>query len=291
MCDLNKRIKGLKPMLKKKLEDRLMRNLKSYQKMIKSEEKVFSVEKKIPPAKNQLRMLAIAPPIYVALLEEISFYNEKIFKAFPLTEEIDLGYYFPLKNPIFSLRRERILLCALPIEVYFMEDFLYHNSFYIGTFDFSRFSEFLERRILPPLETPQGKYLQVIKERLKPFNVSGLLESLKKIEEIDKSVSLKIELPQALAKRLSEEYGFALSASGKNVFKGENFLAYLERKEDSAVLVLYLPEDYLGRRVKITLKGETLFEGWLETHKLILEKIPLLSTYSFLEEELSVQVY
>ncbi|MFZ8830790.1 MAG: hypothetical protein ACO2OY_01295, partial [Thermodesulfobacteriaceae bacterium] len=115
-----------------KKRDRIKKQWELYKSLRGKELIVSPVSQKIPPKVNDLRELCTFPPIYFALAEEISFYQEKIFKAIVLTEEIILGW-LNFKTPILKLHSFKTLLVALPFWVYLDEKFLLTYTFKRGT--------------------------------------------------------------------------------------------------------------------------------------------------------------
>ncbi|MGB9762292.1 MAG: hypothetical protein ACPLWD_07410 [Caldimicrobium thiodismutans] len=265
-----------------------------YLKMIKRRERPISVSEKVLPKVNQLRMLAISPPIYLALVGEGDFYAEKFYEAIPLVEEITLGVFPPLKNPLIFLKREELFLACLPMKAIFSEETLLEYSYYLGEADFSYLEEFVERAFKIPAKTPWGKFLKIIKKRLFPFNFGEIIDFMEKLEKEEEKAENEyviVEMDSALKESLIEEYSFSLTASGKKVFRGKNYLAYVETAEEEAKVFIYLPENYKNKQVKISIEGKILFEGQIGRKPLvILKNFPLLSDYTFLEEKLDVRL-
>jgi len=51
-----------------------------------------------------------------------------------------------------------------------------------------------------------------------------------------------------------------------------------------------LPKECIGKTISIWLRGQKIFEGELKKDKIVIEHLPKLVDYSFLEEDLDVQV-
>lgn len=262
----------------------LTKELKLYKRLVKMPEKPGFAEVKKPVGLNELRELLLFPPIYVGIVEEYEFYQEKLFKCLIFTEEVDLGYFS--KNPLLRIDQKRKLLVGLPLWIYLSEDFLFEHSEFIGKFNFKKCLEFAESALLPPKGTPQREYLDLITERLADFNTKSLLTALYHLEKAE----TKIILPREIREEQEREYSYLLAAKGKNVIKGPNFLGYIESRQGEANLTLYLPTSYLGKPVKIWLRDKLIFEGVLDSAKVVLEDFPILPDYSYLEEELRVSL-
>ncbi len=269
-----------------KAEKYLLNLLNQYKSFIPKEEKLLLVSEKEKPEVGDLRRLETFPPIYFVVVGKIDFYNETLFKCVVLTEEVELGYLGG--TPLILLDELKTLLVTLPLWVYLLEDFLQKYSTKLIYVDEEKREEVLEyaltRKI--PLETVQGRYIELVAKRLAPYNTESLLTFFESLEKEDVQL---IEVNQNYFK-LYEDYQYALAATSKNVLKGSNWFGIIERLEEQARLILYLPQEYIGLKVKIRLGNQILFEGILETDKIILKNLPLFSDYSFLEEELDVQV-
>lgn len=272
----------------KKIKDLLKKEFMEYLSLLSKEEiPVPSMLTKVV-ATGDLRRLGVFPPIYTLVVDELSFYNEKLFKCVILTEEVPLGWLGD-KTPIIKLERFKTLLVVLPFWAYFLEDFLYQFSEKLGSVsqeNLSKAVEYAERKIIP--ETVQGEYIKTIMKRLSPFNTYSLLQFLDQLEAYEETPQV-IKVSSQVGEAL-EEYAFQKAAAEKNVFKGKNFLAIVEKLKTHARLIIYLPQEYLGKKAVIKLKDKVIFEGELQSDRLILEPLSLLLDYSFLEEELDVQV-
>lgn len=276
-------------MPKKLYKDLLKKEFMDYMSLLPKEEELMPVKNPKPLNIRDLRRLWLFPPIYLIIIDEMSFYNEKLFKCVVLTEEVPLGWLGP-DTKLIKLEKRRTLLVMLPFWVYFMEDFLYKYSEKIGEMDkeeLSKAIEYAETRKIPP-QTLQGEYIREVMKRLSSFNTYSILHFLDQLETYEEAPQV-IKISPKLAEEL-EEYSFQKAAAEKNVFKGKNFLAKVEKLETHARLILYFPQEYIGKRAVISLKDKIIFEGELQTDKVIIEPLSLLLDYSFLEEELNVQV-
>ncbi len=275
-------------MTKKLKKDLLKMEFADYKSLLPKKEEVTPVKNQKPVNLGDLRRIQIFPPVYTVLVDELSYYNEKLFKGVILTEEIMLGW-LGKTTPILNLKERRTLLIALPFWTYFIEDFLFQYSEKLGQVDplsLNKILDYAEREKIP--ETIQGEYIRLVMKRLSKFNIYSLFKFLDKLETYETAPQI-IEVSPTIAETL-EEYSFQKAAAEKNVFKGKNFLAKVERLKTHARLILYLPQEYIGKKAIVRLKEKTLFEGELQRDKLIIEPLPLLLDYSFLEEELDVQV-
>lgn len=269
-----------------KVKKYLMNLLTQYEALVPKKEKIFLASRKEKPEVGDLRRLETFPPIYLLVVDRVDFYNETLFKCVVLTEEVELGYLGG--TPLLLLDELKTLLVTLPLWVYLLEDFLQNYSTKLIYVDEKKRKEALEyaltRKI--PLGTVQGEYIELVAKRLAPYNTESLLTFFEALEKEDVQL---IELDQNYFKPY-EGYQYAFAATSRGVLKGSNWFGIIERLKEQAKLILYLPQEYIGLKVKIKLSNQILFEGILETDKIILENLPLFSDYSFLEEELDVQV-
>jgi hypothetical protein len=127
---------------------------------------------------------------------------------------------------------------------------------------------------------------------LAPYNTESILTYLEKLEEYQFAPSV-FTISDDLKTYYEKDphYAFAKAASSKNVHKGKNFFAIVEKiPEVGSKLTLYLPQDYLGQKVTIKVENNVLFEGTLETIKLEFTKLPELADYTSWLEAIDVEL-
>jgi len=272
-------------------KDLIEKCLALYRSLISLEEVMpIPVDNPKPPRIGDLRRIQLFPPVYVILAEEEDFYSEKLYKAIVFTEDLELGW-LKETTPVLKLDSIKTILVGLPIQVWLEESFLHKFSLRLGTLhseDWTKLIEYVEHTEIP--QTLQGEYIRLVAERFKPYNVESLIKHLEKIKFYEVYAEAEIlQLPSKVAESL-KEYEFQKAASSKNVFKGKNFLAIVETHPDQAKLILYLPQEYIGKTISLWLKGQKVFEGELKKDKIVIEHLPKLVDYSFLEGEIDVQV-
>jgi hypothetical protein len=272
-------------------KDRLQREWELYKSLRGKELKIFSVSAKIPPKLNELRELCTIPPIYFALTEEFPLDQVKLYKALVLTEEIGLGWLNP-ETPIIKLPHLKTLLVALPFWVYLDEKFLLTYTFKRGTInedDIYHLEDYAKRVQIP--YDIRGEYIRFLMQLLAPYNTESILTYLEKLEEYQFIPSV-FTIPDDLKNYYeNSHFAFAKAASSKNVHKGKNFFAIVERiPEIGPKLTLYLPQDYLGQKITIKVENKVLFEGPLEAVKLEFTNLPELPDYTSWLEALDVEI-
>jgi len=274
-----------------KKQDRIKKQWKLYKSLREKELIVSPVSQKISPKVTDLRELCTFPPIYFALAEEISFYQEKLFKAIVLTEEIILGWLNP-KTPILKLHNFKTLLVALPFWVYLDEKFLLTYTFKRGTInedDIHRLEDYAKRVQIP--YDIRGEYIRFLMQLLAPYNTESILTYLEKLEEYQFVQSVFTMSDELKTYYENSHFAYAKAASSKNVHKGKNFFAIVEKiPEIGPKLTLYLPQDFLGQKITIKVENKVLFEGLLETIKLEFTNLPELPDYTSWLEAIDVEV-
>jgi hypothetical protein len=274
-----------------KKQDRIKKQWELYKSLRGKELIVSPVSQKIPPKVNDLRELCTFPSIYFALAEEISFYQEKLFKAIVFTEEIILGWLNP-ETPILKLHNFKTLLVALPFWIYLDEKFLLTYTFKRGTInedDIHRLEDYAERARIP--QDIRGEYIRFLMELLAPYNTESILTYLEKLEEYQFVPSVFIISAELKSYYESSHFAYAKAASSKNVHKGKKFFAIVEKiPEIGPKLTLYLPQDYLGQKITIKVENKVLFEGLLETIKLEFTNLPELPDYTSWLEAIDVEI-
>jgi len=272
-------------------KDRLQREWELYKSLRGKDLKIFSVSAKIPPKLNELRELCTIPPIYFALTEELPLDQIKLYKALVLTEEIGLGWLNP-ETPIIKLLRIKTLLVALPFWVYLDENFLRNHTKKLGVLnddDIYRLEDYAKRVQIP--YDIRGEYIRFLMQLLAPYNTESILTYLEKLEEYQFAPSVFIISDDLKNYYENSYYAYAKAASSKNVHKGKNFFAIVEKiPEIGPKLTLYLPQDYLGQKITIKVENKVLFEGPLETIKLGFTNLPELPDYTSWLEAIDVEI-
>ncbi len=267
---------------------RLKEDLKRFEKMLKESIGPFEASKKELPEIGEIRRFLIHPPLYFLISEEtFRAKTQKIYEAIVLSEEVTLAVLSE-KTPVFVFKNVPLVLVCLSFWIYLTEDFLFKYTEVIGKTDkesIEKCKAYAEKEQIP-YELPEGEYIRLEMKRLSIYNTGNILAFIEALEE----EKTKVKLSEEIRKILEEDYAYQLAATPKQVLKGKNWYGIVEKKEKKANLVLYLPQELIGKKVIIKLKQKVLFEGVVETDKIIIENLPLLSDYSFLEEELEFQV-
>ena len=165
-----------------KKTDRIKKEWELYKSLREKELIIYPVSQKIPPKVNELRELCTFPSIYFALAEEISFYQEKLFRAIVLTEEITLGW-LDSQTPVIRLPHLRTIIIALPFWVYLDENFLLNHTHKLGVLndnDIRCLVDYAERTKIP--QDLRGEYIRFLMKLLASYNTGSILTYLEKAE-------------------------------------------------------------------------------------------------------------
>lgn len=262
-----------------------------YLKLKKQSQGPFSFEKKSKPRVGEIRIFGIFPPIYFLIAEKsFAFGNGKreknIYKVLPLSEELILSHLTD-NTPIFVFKDLILCLAVLPFWIYLTEEILFEYSKKIAETDFESIEKcikYAENTEIP--QNYQGKFIRSEMERLSQFNTSSIFDFVSTLEEVEQKTSLDFKVTE----RMEEEHSYKLAATPKKVLKGKNWYGIIEESKDKNALILYLPYFAIGKKIIIRIKDDIIFEGKIESDKLIIENLPSLPDYSFLEEELNVQI-
>jgi len=177
----NLKIKKRREDMKK--TDRIKKEWELYKSLRGKELIIYPVSQKIPPKVNELRELCTFPSVYFALAEEISFYQEKLFRAIVLTEEITLGW-LDSQTPVIRLPHLRTIIIALPFWVYLDENFLLNHTNKLGVLndnDIRRLVDYAERTKIP--QDIRGEYIRFLMKLLAPYNTESIFTYLENIEQ------------------------------------------------------------------------------------------------------------
>jgi hypothetical protein len=234
-------------------------------------------EKRVPSEEGQVRLFFMTPPEFILVAKKEQDLNIII----PLTSYLQLAIT-NIYPPIIKWKGFK--LAPLPFWVYANDKIIQKYS--VPVFKLSnleKIREYVKSARTKGIGKWREKFINKVAERYKDLNLSSLIYEIMKAEEERKA--LVIEFPATLKRRFESREELLLAAQPQNYLKGRNWLGVVE----NGVLFLYLPEEYSGKRIRISLGEELIYEG--EATALInIENLPDFPSYGFLEEELNVQV-
>lgn len=234
-------------------------------------------KKRVPSEEGQVRLFFMTPPEFILVAKKEQDLNIII----PLTSYLQLAIT-NIYPPIIKWKGFK--LAPLPIWFYINEKLIQKYSTPVFKLNnLEKIYEYVKNARIKGIGTWREKFINKVAERYKDLNLSSLIYEIMKAEEERKA--LVIEFPATLKRRFESREELLLAAQPQNYLKGRNWLGVVE----NGVLFLYLPEEYSGKRIRISLGEELIYEG--EATALIkIENLPDFPSYGFLEEELNVQV-
>ena len=257
-----------------RLQEILYRN---YEESLGEELIEVKEEERKPSREGQVRLFFMTPPEFVLVLKKKGDLNVIV----PLTSYLQLAItdkYPPL------IKWRGLNLVPLPFWVYVNEKLLQKYSvpvFKIRKLDPIR--DYVKTARTKGIGEWREKFIRKTAERFRDLNISSIIYEVVREEEGKSGVVVKF--PTVLKEEIESRRELALAAQPTSYLRGSNWLGVVE--EDK--LILYLPEDYVGKKVAISLGDKVIYEG-VGKQKIIIEDIPKVSSYTFLEEDLNVHV-
>ncbi|EDP75983.1 hypothetical protein [Hydrogenivirga sp. 128-5-R1-1] len=234
-------------------------------------------EERKPPEVGQVRLFFMTPPEFVLVINK----KDNLNVIVPLTSYLQLAItdkYPPL------VKWRGYNLVPLPFWVYANEKLLEKYSvpvFKIKELD--KIRDYVKTARTAGIGEWREKFIKKTAERFKDLSLSSLIYEVVRGEEAKPGIV--IPFPTALKERIESRTELARAAQPTSYLKGENWIGVVEEGR----LILHLPKDYAGKKVVITLGDEVIYEG-IGEEVITIENVPEASSYTFLEEELSVQV-
>ena len=246
-----------------------------YRNFIKSlGDEVLVVSAPEPPEPGQVRLYLMTPPEYVLITEKV---HEDLYEVVPLTSYIPLAITdrYP---PVIEWRGLRLV--PLPFVVYIARSLLERHSEPVFRVKggLEKVSEYASTARIRGVGKWREKFIKKNIQRWKDINLSSIIADVLSAEAQEEA-PVVIEFPSALF----EERNLPLAAQPATAFRGENWLGVLEEGK----LYLYLPEECEGKNIRISYRGNVLYEG-PASPVVVLKNVP--ERLTDLEEELNVQV-
>lgn len=254
------------------LEEELYR---TYESLLREGRQVpAEADAKTFPEIGDIRIFLIDPPIYLIVAE---YLEDELYMCIPLTEFWSLAKTSRIP-PKIVLERYKIVLSPLPFRTYFARRVLHTYTKKLAELNHDYVSQMV--KYVDSVKYKVGgirqKFMESEIRRLGPHVIGNIMEYLNQLEEEEESYIL---LPEVALDR-----SYAL-ASTTNAFKGKNWLGVY----DDGFLYVYLPEELVGKRVRISFLGQVVYEGELKTHLLKI-RVKDRSQLANIQEELYVQV-
>ncbi len=257
-----------------RLQEILYRN---YEESLGEELIEVKEEERKPSKEGQVRMFFMTPPEFVLVLRKEGDLNVIV----PLTSYLQLAItdrYPPL------IKWRGLNLVPLPFWVYANEKLLQKYS--VPVFRIKKLQpikEYVKTARTKGIGEWREKFIKKTAERFKDLNLSSIIYEVMREEEASSGIVIKF--PAALKEEIESRTELALAAQPASYLKGNNWFGVVEENK----LILYLPEDFIGKKILISLGGKEIYRG-VGKGVITIEDIPRASSYTFLEEELNVQV-
>ncbi|WP_461828896.1 hypothetical protein, partial [Aquifex sp.] len=179
-------------------------------------------------------------------------------------------------------------LVPLPSFLYLSEEFLINHTKAVARANEQILNKVLDY-VLNTRLPRKGIYREFLDEeitRLEKLSLYEILRNIEREEALTEASIRIITLSAALRKALESKYArMPVAKTKQRTLRGSNWLGYL----DEGKLKLQILENTEGKKVKVKLGGEVIYEGE-GVRELILEALPELPDYSVLEKELEVEI-
>lgn len=234
-------------------------------------------EERKPSEEGQVRLFFITPPEFVLVLKKENDLNIIV----PLTSYLQLAItdrYPPL------IKWKGYNLVPLPFWVYANEKLLQKYSVPVFRIrDLKAVREYVKTARTKGIGEWREKFIGKTAERFKDISLSSIIYEVVREEETRSGIVIKF--PTALREEIESRTELALAAQPTSYLKGNNWFGVVEENR----LILYLSEDLVGKKILISLGHKEIYKG-VGREIITVEDVPRASSYTFLEEELNVQV-
>jgi hypothetical protein len=258
----------------------LKASLKFYKDSLGTERLKVKESARIPVQVGQIRVLFWMPEEYVLIFH---IEDEGLVHAVPLTVWVSLttcSLRLHIKNRIFA---------PLPFVVYIRKEILEQESYPIAVVRQETIEKVLRAVHRSPTWSaikPIRDFLKLVWKRYEDITLSSLFYThilREGKEETIKGLVIQL-LPYVVQKYIHQLQAYQRAAQTK-ALKGKNWFGVVEEGK----VVIYLPEEYEGKKVRIKFFEDVIYEGTAST-KVVLEDLPDLPSHEYLEEDLHVEV-
>jgi hypothetical protein len=258
----------------------LKASLKFYKDSLGTEKLKVKESAMVPVQVGQIRVLFWMPEEYVLIFH---IEDEGLVHAVPLTVWVSLttcSLRLHIKNRIFA---------PLPFLVYIRKEILEQESYPIAVVRQETIEKVLRAVDRSPTWSaikPIRDFLKLVWKRYEDITLSSLFYThiqREKQEEATKGLVIQL-LPYVIQKYIHQLQAYQRAAQTK-ALKGKNWFGVVEEGK----VVIYLPAEYEGKKVRIKFFEDVIYEGTAST-KVVLENLPNLPSHEYLEEHLHVEV-
>ncbi len=260
--------------MKSSVQEILYRN---YEESLGEELVEVKEEERKPSEVGQVRLFFMTPPEFVLVIKK----DDNLNVIVPLTSYLQLAItdkYPPL------IKWRGYNLVPLPFWVYANEKLLEKYSVPVFKIkDVEVIKNYVKTAKTKGIGEWREKFIKKTAERFKDLSLSSVIYEVVREEEAKGGVVIKF--PTDLKREIESRTELARAAQPASYLRGENWLGVVEEGN----LILYLPKDYVGKKVSISIKDKVIYEG-IGEEVITIKDVPEASSYTFLEEELHVQV-
>ena len=254
--------------------------LNAYKEMVNEGRGVLGkAEEKAPPERFQIRRILIDPPGYVLLLEKG---KDGLWKGVALTEWVELART-DIPFPGYIVTKTETLV-PLPSFLYLSEEFIKDHTRIIGSVEETVAEKILEyaKKANVPKEGLLREFFEEEIPRLEAISLEEIVSSVDR-EDLRSYVTV-VTLTSRVIEILNRYAGIPSAEAPSEYLRGRNWIGVLKEGK----LRLYLPREALGRSVRVKISGETVYEGPGRA-VLLIENLPRVRDYTFLERDLEVE--
>jgi hypothetical protein len=258
----------------------LKASLKLYKDSLGSERLKVKESARVPVQVGQIRVLFWMPEEYVLIFH---IEDEGLVHAVPLTEWVSLT------TCSIRIHIRHYTFAPLPFIVYLRKELLEQESYPIAIVRQETIEKVLKDVDMSPTWSaikPIRDFLKLVWKRYEDITLSSLFYThiqREKQEEATKGLVIQF-LPYVIQKYIHQLQAYQRAAQ-TNALKGENWFGVVEEGK----VVIYLPAEYEGKKVRIKFFEDVIYEGTAST-KVVLGNLPDLPSHEYLEEHLHVEV-
>ncbi|WP_448588000.1 hypothetical protein [Thermocrinis sp.] len=250
-----------------------------YKRSLGKEKLEVSQEERVKVEEGQIRIFLWSPWEYVLVGERV---EEGLFECYPLTLLLELT------TTSIRIKHKNKTYAPLPFHVYIREEILENESILEGKIP-TQWLEDVKKSVewatLNPYNRYKREFIKLVWERFKDLSLSSVIYTHIKREQ-EEPAGVVIALSDHLSQKLIEKLGaYSLAAKGTKYLKGSGWYGVVE--EDK--LTIYLPQDVLGKSIRIRFMEEVVYEG-VGQEKVVLENLPTLPDYEPLEGLIDVEI-
>ena len=260
-------------------------SLKLYKQSLGKQRLTVKDSKRVPVEKGQFRVLLWEPWEYIMVVD---VEEEGLVHAVPFTIWTALTTS-GLRLKLHWLKRDR-LFAPLPFMVYLRKEIVERESLLVAKLKEETISTVLKNVRRTPnysVNKYQRSFLKLVWKRFEDLSLSSVIYThmLRERKESEQR-GLIIQYPSHIIQKYQTQLqAYQLAAMESVALRGKNWLGVVEEGQ----IVIYLPKELEGKRIRIKLFDEVLYEG-IGEEKVVLEGVPKEYSHEYMEEKLHVEL-